>query len=288
MARLRRIDPIFIYALLGLILYVVLDDRAAQPEMVGEINVNRNDLLQHIQFRERRFDRDWVENYFAQLSAQDRQQLIEDFTGEEALVREARRLGLDKDDFVIRQRLIQKMNFIDIDPAAADQPSTAILEAWFDERADRYHSPARMSFTHIFFASESNQSVDDITAMRKSLNANSTAPAQALPLGERFAYLRSYQDRGLADLKSHFGADFVAALSAHVTEQGRWLGPLASRWGQHLVFIESYTPDRSPSFAELQSKVLYDWQQEAKLRAEQSLAQRAAAKYIITIADDVR
>lgn len=288
MAFIRRIDPVLIYALLGLILYVILEDRSAPPEMVGEIRVSRNDLLQHIQFRERRFDRDWVEDYFSQLSAQDKQQLIDDYTGEEAMVREARRIGLDKDDFVIRQRLIQKMNFIDIEPAAVDQPSTETLKAWFNEHADRYASPARISFTHIFFATESNHSAADITDLRVALNANDTRPAQALPLGERFAYLRSYQDRGLADLKSHFGADFVATLNTQGTEQGRWLGPIASRWGRHLVFIESYTPDRSPSFAEVRSKVLYDWQQEAKMRAEETLARRMAEKYTINIADDVQ
>ncbi len=288
MAFLRRIDPVFIYALLGLILYLALDDRSAPAETIDEIRVSRSDLLQHIQFRERRFDLDWVEDYYTRLSVAEKQQVIDDYIGEEAMVREARRLGLDRDDFVIRQRLIQKMNFIDLDPASESQPDTATLKAWFDDHADRYNSPARISFTHIFFAADSDQSNEDIIALRQALNANATAPAEALPLGERFAYLRSYQDRGLFDLKSHFGDDFVAALTPRVSEQGRWLGPLASRWGQHLIFMESYTPDRAPEFAEVQNKVLYDWQQEAKLRAEQGLAQRMAEKYTINIADDVQ
>ena len=288
MDKLRRIDPVFIYALLGLILFLALRDTTEPPEAVGEIQVSRQDILQHIQFRERRFDADWVERFYARLSAEEKQKIIDEYIGEEAMVREARRLGLDTDDFVIRQRLIQKLNFIDIDPEEEKMPDTATLEAWFADQAERYDSAARISFTHIFFANESNQSADDVAALRNRLNEANTPPAQALPFGERFAYLRSYQDRDLADIKSHFGAEFVTSLSQQASQTGRWLGPLVSRWGNHLVYIEAFTPQSRAQFTDVKSKVLYDWRQDQKSRAEQTLARRMAEKYTIRMLDDLK
>ena len=57
--------------------------------------------------------------------------LVEQKIREEILYREALQLGLDKDDVIIKRRLAQKMQFLAEDVAAAHQPTTAELKAWY-------------------------------------------------------------------------------------------------------------------------------------------------------------
>jgi hypothetical protein len=55
------------------------------------------------------------------------QRLIDNYVREEVLVREARAQGLDRDDSIVRRRLVQKMEFAVAEPAA---PADAELEKY--------------------------------------------------------------------------------------------------------------------------------------------------------------
>jgi len=61
---------------------------------------------------------------------QELNQLAEDYVREEVLNREARVLGLDRDDPVVRQRLRQRMEFALEDDAATAAPTDAELQEY--------------------------------------------------------------------------------------------------------------------------------------------------------------
>ncbi len=65
---------------------------------------------------------------------------VQRWIDEELLVREAKRLGLDRGDPVVRRRLVQKLRFLQ---ERVDPPSTAALEAWLAEHPERFRVPAR-------------------------------------------------------------------------------------------------------------------------------------------------
>jgi len=69
------------------------------------------------------------------LDASDRQAVAEQWVADEILWREARRLGLDRDD-AIRRALILKMRS-EI-TGAVSPPSEAELRRWFDDHQDSY------------------------------------------------------------------------------------------------------------------------------------------------------
>nr|WP_254305801.1 SurA N-terminal domain-containing protein [Sphingopyxis sp. BSNA05] len=87
-------------------------------------------------------------------TGEDRQQIIDQYVQEEVLVREAGRLGLGEGDTIIRRRLAQKMDFLVGDAAAADDPTDAELERWFNDHRDRFSAPEMRSFTHVYFSPE--------------------------------------------------------------------------------------------------------------------------------------
>jgi peptidyl-prolyl cis-trans isomerase C len=53
------------------------------------------------------------------------QAMVEDKVREEVLYREGLAMGLDKDDEIVKRRMVQKMQFLGEDVAAAHEPSTA-------------------------------------------------------------------------------------------------------------------------------------------------------------------
>lgn len=76
-------------------------------------------------------------------------QLMANWVTEEAFVREAEALGLDRGDAVIRQRLNQKMQFLIETGAAALTPDDAELQAYLDENADRFTKAPHFAFEQI-------------------------------------------------------------------------------------------------------------------------------------------
>ena len=70
---------------------------------------------------------------------------------EEVLYREALKLGLDRDDTVVRRRLQQKMEFVG-DELAAAEPGEAELQAFLAANRDRFRAPERWSFRQVFMA----------------------------------------------------------------------------------------------------------------------------------------
>src|SRR6266404_283025 len=80
--------------------------------------------------------------------------LIEDYIASEVLFREGKARGLDRDDEIIRRRVMQKVEFLEQDMAAIAEPSEAELRGWYVTHQARFAEPGNVSFSHIFFAAE--------------------------------------------------------------------------------------------------------------------------------------
>ena len=73
------------------------------------------------------------------------QAMVEDRIKEEVLYREGLAMGLDKEDTIVKRRMAQKMQFLAEDVAAAHEPSTAELKAWFEKNTDKFALPSRIA-----------------------------------------------------------------------------------------------------------------------------------------------
>ena len=79
--------------------------------------------------------------------------MVEDRIKEEVLYREGLAMGLDKDDTIVKRRMAQKMQFLAEDVAAAHEPSTAELKAWFEKNTDKFALPSRYQLPPCLFFS---------------------------------------------------------------------------------------------------------------------------------------
>eukprot|EP00873_Tetraselmis_striata_P011216 jgi/Tetstr1/431480/TSEL_002132.t1 len=71
-------------------------------------------------------------------TAEEMDGLIDDYVAEEVLYREAIKLGLDKDDLVVRRRMRQKLELMLVDMTRGVQPDEERLKDFFDANRDNY------------------------------------------------------------------------------------------------------------------------------------------------------
>src|SRR5215217_5924997 len=77
--------------------------------------------------------------------------LVADHLKEEVLAREAKALELDVGDTIVRRRLAQKMTFLLEDTIRTVEPPEAELRGLYETQPDLVRTPARVSFTQVFF-----------------------------------------------------------------------------------------------------------------------------------------
>ncbi len=87
----------------------------------------------------------WTRQFQRTPTADDLSGMVEAHLKEEVLCREALKMGLDRDDTIVRRRMAQKMEFLTQDISAAAVPDEAALTQFFAENAARYAQPAKVS-----------------------------------------------------------------------------------------------------------------------------------------------
>ena len=214
---------------------------------------------------------------------QEFQAMVEDKVKEEVLYREGLAMGLDKDDTIVKRRMAQKMQFLAEDVAAAHEPSTAELKAWFEKNTDKFALPGRYSFRHVYFSPDKrgkNAHEDSAQGLAR-IAGQPEDSALVTQVADRFMFQDYYGDRTPSAIAKEFGPQFAVALEK--LKPGSWQGPIESGFGWHLVFIDTVIPGRIPAFEEVESDVKTAWLGEQKAQAWQKAYQEMRAKYTVLL-----
>ncbi len=210
-------DPLFHFVAAGLLLfalYGVLGQNEG-PQWDARITVDREALLTFIQYRTRNFDQDVAEARLTALDRAERDRLIEEYVREEVLYREGLTLGLEEDDYVIRRRLVQKVEFLaeGFSGTSADV-SDAELKSYFEENLQDYYVVPFITFAHVFFdkAKHGPATPERAAAALDALNAENIVFSQAPGHGDRFPFHVNYVERTPAFVASHFGREMADAV----------------------------------------------------------------------------
>lgn len=185
-----------------------------------------------------------------------RSRYIED----EVLYREGVRLGLDRDDGIIRQRVVQKVLFMAEELGGASRPPTeADLRAFHAANATRFQRPARVHFRQVFARSRE--------ALPDAATAAWSPAAGAAPAPRDV-------DADAAEIEALLGPGFAAAVVALPT--GRWSEPVASAYGWHRVLVLGHTPARPATFEEARAEITAQF---VIARREDAIARYLAAAF---------
>lgn len=171
----------------------------------------------------------------------------------EILYREARRMGLDRGDDMIRNRLLLKIRNVMFNNVVIDQPSEEELQQFFEFNKAAYRIPARFDLEMIVLPAE----YDQADARGLLVQGAHTGASDTWP-GTRF----QYQNRDEPNLVALFGAPDAARLMSTAPDDDRW-SLISNAQGHHLVRLTGRRAALAPSLDGVRSRVIQDWERYA-------------------------
>ena len=264
-------EPLLHFLLIGAGLFVLfgLANKEEQPASDSTIVVTsgRIDQLSSL------FAKTWQRPP----TKEELQGLIDDFVLEEIYYRQAKEMGIDRDDTIIRRRLRQKMEFLTDDVASYLEAGDEELATYLEKNADRFRRDSTYSFRQIFINPEKHTGGLDeyIATQLRALEAGEEVAGDSdlLPVEFDSATTRM--------VDSSLGLGFSAQLDE--LDTGKWIGPMESGLGLHLVYLKSRIPGSLPPIDEIRSAVEREWAHEKRLEMRQRLNDKLREDYEIIV-----
>jgi hypothetical protein len=209
--------------------------------------------------------------------------LVDSYIKEEVYYREALAMGLDKNDTVLRRRLMQKMEFLSNDLAELNTPNEAELNKYFLDNQEKYELPARVSFTHIYFSLDKRGAkvFDDAKSVLAGLNA-----LRAPEKGDSFMLQYDFVQETPYEVERLFGKGFAEKI--FTLETNTWHGPIESGYGLHLVRLSEKIDARMPQLAAVIEKVRTDLMFEQRQKMNKEIYDRFKERYEIVVEERQR
>lgn len=229
--------------------------------------------------------------------------LIRDYVDDQLLFQEAKRLDLQHSDPVVRRRLIRNLRFADPDTDADDD---ALLKAAYamgmvdrdpvvrrrliERMRQRIESTARVSedqvttylaahradlslakryrFRQLFFSRDERGARARQAAVQALSRLRGAHPPAIGRMGDPFQLGQRFTAVTRDDIERRFGAAFAArVVQAPV---GRWVGPVSSVYGMHLIRVDAVRDGGQAPEAAVRPRAvarLYRTQERARLQA---------------------
>lgn len=269
---LKRIacEPLTHFLLIGAVLFGALQlVRAAERPTLRIDEQELNQLVTYWQLQSGRAP-----------TRPELQAILKDRIDEELLAAEAKRLGLDKDDLIIRRRLAQKMAFASEDVGAIAEPDEATLRAYYERTKAQYAMPAHIALRQVFFTGDRGAEAARGAAAQALERAKRGEPVA----GDPFLLPLAYADESLDDLIRDYGPAYAKAVQA--APIGAWIGPIPSAYGAHLVQVESRQAAEVAPFDEVRSEVHDAWIAERRAADNAGFLQGLHRRYRVVVAGE--
>lgn len=193
----------------------------------------------------------------------------------------AYQLRLYEGDEVIRRQLIQRVEAIGRRKlVSASEPSDAELKRVYLEHSQRWLRAQQITLEHIFF------SVDQGEALARAKQAKTELQAGQAINGDPFLQGFKFMVETPAELDRRMGRGFAnKVLTAYQSQSSkeapskRWLGPISSAYGQHLVRVHEFRSAYQQSFDSVRNEVRELWQREQEQAALSAYIDDLKARY---------
>ncbi|WP_170604413.1 peptidylprolyl isomerase [Ruegeria arenilitoris] len=261
-------EPLFHFILIGIAIFGWFN--WVSPQSEGDDNGEKIAINEvDVDLLSTRFEASWKRAP----SEAELEALIDALVREEVLVREARKLGLDKGDQVIRARLAQKMEFLTTAIASSVDPDEAELQAYLEDNAERFMTPSLVAFDQVFLGETAEPS--EVAEVLSALNSGEDWSQLGVPS----LLLQTMPLSALSVVDSAFGRGFSGNLTD--LEMSIWSGPIQSGYGQHLVRVTGIQAGGLPSLDDIREAVLSEWRRETGDDLAQAQYEILAAQYEI-------
>jgi hypothetical protein len=212
------------------------------------------------------------------LPAPDEEQaLIERFIDDEVMIREARAMGMDRGDPIVRRRLVQKMESLLEEFHDREEPTEEELQATYEKHRLDFQEPSRISMTHIFL--DRSGSAERPDREIEQLLEQLASGADPVKLGDPFLLGHHFQKRTQTELAAAFGKAFAESIR-HLPE-GEWFGPVESSYGLHLVLVEEIHEARQQTLPEVRPRLIKQRKAAGREEARRREVRRLRGRYDI-------
>ena len=277
--RLYR-DPLLHFAVAGALLfagYILINHNKTDTPSTDPVHVGEGEVR-------------WLKETFANQwqrtpTADELRGLVGGLLEEELLAREAKTLGLDQNDTIVRRRLAQKLTFLVADTSRVAEPSDEELRQFYNKNPERFRGQPRLSFTQIFFNPERRQHAETDAKAALVLISTAGGDDRAPTIGDPTLLETEFHDVDVQTISNLFGADFARTVS--LLKPGSWAGPVKSGYGVHLVRITDLRPAILRPFQEVRPKVLEEWRRQREDQTKAQYLGKLREKYGVVIDDGV-
>ncbi|MGD8310107.1 MAG: peptidylprolyl isomerase [Chromatiales bacterium] len=215
-------------------------------------------------------------------TAQELRGLVDAHVKEEVYYREALKLGLDRDDTIIRRRLQQKMVFLAEPSQEALDATDTELKAYLAANQAEFHVEPALAFEQIFINPQrSEQPV--VVRIEKLLMEVSAAPSNAdlRGLGDPTLLPHAMELASVSVIDRKFGTEFVEKLLQ--LPPNVWSGPIGSAYGVHLVRVTKRREGYDPPLADVRAAVDRKWRDAQRAAFRKAEYERMRNKYEIVL-----
>ena len=273
-------DPLLHFAVAGALLfagYSLVNRGETNASATNPVHISQGDVR-------------WLKETFAnqwQRSPTDDELrgLVAGFLEEQLFAREAKTLGLDQDDTIVRRRLAQKLAFLVDDTSRAVEPSDEELRQFYNSNAEHFRVEPRLSFTQIFFNPERRRHAETDAEAALVLISTVGGDDRAKTMGDPTLLETEFHDVDTQTISNVFGGDF--ARTVFLLKPGSWAGPVKSGYGVHLVRITDRRPATLRPFEEVRPKVLAEWRRQIEDQTKAQYLGKLREKYGVVIDDSV-
>lgn len=260
-------EPLLHFFLIGVGLFVIYGlvnkSKATDSDKTIVVSAGRIEQLATV------FGKTWQRP----ATADELKGLIDDFVLEEVYYRQAKAMGIDNDDTIIRRRLRQKLEFLMDDTASMVDPTDEELANYLAANKDKFRRPSSYTFEQIYFNPEKHTEAEIAEEISFLKSGKQVGDASLLP--------QSFNRAQRQAVDGTFGTGFSNELDD--LETGDWQGPVRSGLGFHLIKIESRTEGQLPALDEIRLIVEREWSNEKRLSIRREMNERFVAEYDVTI-----
>jgi PPIC-type PPIASE domain len=208
--------------------------------------------------------------------------LIDAHIKEEIYYREALKLGLDRDDTLIRRRMQQKMEFVTEPSDELLVADDAELRAFLEAHKSEFRVEPRIAFQQVFL---NPKKADEATIIRakQTLEALKASGSSDVPsdLGDPTLLPASTPLSTLSSIGRNFGEVFGQSLTD--LRENEWAGPIESPFGLHLVRVTERVDGYDPKLEEIREMVEQKWRTQKRDEFQKQAYDQLRAKYDVVV-----
>ncbi len=208
------------------------------------------------------------------------QNLINLKVKQEIFYQEALKMNLDHNDEIIKRRLAQKLKFLSNDIASLKEPTDEELQEYFKDHSEKYLTPYSYSLYQITFSPDKRVNNYNDAAETLALFPNATFE-EMKDKGDKLPFSYFFEDVSANDLGLQLGSKFPDALLNK--EVNKWIGPVPSGFGYHLVYTTKIQKPQLPEFNVIKMKINNDFEYDHQKEIDELIYTELKKKYKIDI-----